>query len=487
MVRINTNIPSLTAQVNLARSNRDLNSTLQRLSSGLRINRGADDPAGLIASETLRAEMASIERAIGNTQRASNVIATTEASLAEVANLLVDIKGLTVEAANAGALSKAEIEANQLQVDSAIDSITRIANSTTFAGQHLLNGNLSYQTSGVATSAITALDIYGAQLGDQSYLNVAISGITSAERGELIFAGTSGSGAGTIGVSAVVLEIASNRGVEVFSFTSNYETSNVINAINAVSATTGVVAQGLSGVGSGLGSGIVFRSVDYGSDAFVSVNTLPSGAPFTTFDSLAAPTETQRDIGADIQVAINGAATVGTGREVTLNTNSLDMRLKFDAAFTSTSVFQVTGGGFLFQLGPHINTQEQINIGVQSVVASRLGSTENGFLNEIATGGSKSLVSGSTSSAAAVIEEAIQQISVLRGRLGAFERNTLDTNANALRITLENITASESTIRDADFAKETAALTRSQILVSAGTSVLALANQTPQSVLGLLQ
>ena len=476
MVRINTNITALSAQMNLARANRDLSTTLQRLSSGLRINRGADDPAGLIASETLRAEIASLERAIGNTQRASNVIATTEGALSEIASLLIDIKGLTVEAANVGALSAEEIRANQLQVDSAIDSITRIANSTTFAGQHLLNGNLAYQTSAVATSAITALNIQGAQLGEQAYLNVSISGITSAERGELIF----NSGATSIGPNSIVLEVASNRGVEVFSFISGYATVDAINAINAVSAITGVVATSAAA-----GAGIIFRSVDYGTDAFVSVRALPSGAAFTVTDN--GGTTTQRDKGANIQVAINGTAVVGTGREVTLNTNSIDMRLKFDAAFTGTTSFQITGGGFLFQLGPHINSQEQINIGVQSVIASRLGSTDNGFLNEVATGGPKSLVGGKTSSAAKIIEEAIQQVAILRGRLGAFERNTLDTNANALRITLENVMAAESWIRDADFAAETAALTRSQILVSAGTSVLAMANQTPQSVLALLQ
>ena len=472
MVRINTNIPSLTAQVNLARSSRDMNSTLQRLSSGLRINRGADDPAGLIASETLRSEIASIERAIGNTQRASNVIATTEASLAEVANLLVDIKGLTIEAANAGALSTEEIRANQLQVDSAVDSITRIANSTAFAGQKLLNGNLAYQTSAVATSAITALNIQAVQLGDANFLNVNISGITSAEKGELLLS------ASTVGAASVVLEIASNRGVEVFNFISNYQTSNVRDAINAVSDSTGV-----SAVFSG--SILKITSVDYGTDSFVSVRALPSGAAMAVEDT--AGTTTQRDEGADIQVAINGAATTGVGRDVTLNTNSLDMNMTFDAAFVSTTSFQVTGGGFLFQLGPHITTQEQVNIGVQSIVASRLGSVENGFLNEIVTGGSKSLVAGQTRSAGNIIEEAIQQVAVLRGRLGAFERNTLDTNANALRISLENITASESSIRNADFAAETAALTRSQILVNAGTSVLALANQSPQSVLALLQ
>ncbi len=479
MARINTNIPAISAQVNLARSTRDMNSTLQRLSSGLRINRGADDPAGLIASESLRSEMASITQAIDNTQRASNVIATAEGALSEVAQLLVDVKELVVEAANRGALSDEEIRANQLQVDSAIDSITRIANSTTFAGLHLLNGNLAYVTSGVAASAVGALDIYGAQLADQDYLAVKVSGVQAAQRGALYYHTSAVD-------NSVTLEIASNRGVEVFNFTSGFSVSNMLSAINAVTAATGVSA--FRANGTDWTSGIGFRSVDYGSDAYISVRALPSSnGTFDVVDEVG--TTTKRDAGRDVQAVINGTTTVGSGQEITLNSSSLDLRIKLDSQFGAGSMttFAITGGGAMFQLGAHINTSEQTNIGINSVVASQLGSTTNGFLNEVATGGAYSLVGGQTASAARIVEEAIQQISVLRGRLGAFERNTLDTNMNSLRITLENVTASESTIRDADFAVETANLTRSQILVNAGTSVLALANQTPQSVLALLQ
>src|SRR5687767_15191139 len=152
MARINTNVSSLTAQRGLARSNKALNQTLERLSSGLKINRGADDPAGLIASETLRSEISGVHQAIDNSSRASNVIATAEGALGEVASLLLNIKDLIVEAANSGALSPEEIAANQLQVDSAVESITRISNTTTFAGLKLLNGSLGYVTSGVMTS-----------------------------------------------------------------------------------------------------------------------------------------------------------------------------------------------------------------------------------------------------------------------------------------------------------------------------------------------
>lgn len=480
MVRINTNVPSITAQTHLKRSNEDMNATLQRLSSGLRITRGADDPAGLIASETLRSEMASVSQAIDNSQRASNVIATAEGALAEVSALLINIKELTVEAANEGALSREEIEANQLQVDSAIDSITRIANATTFAGLHLLNGNLEYVTSGVNTSNVVALDIYGAQLGTNDYLNVEISGVTAAQRGALQFQGSSIS-------QSVTLEIASNRGVEVFTFVSGFRSSNMVSAINAVTDATGISAAFINS--SNRTSGVVFRSVDYGSDAFVSVRTLPSSSgSFTTYDAGTATVQ-QRDEGQDVVVTVNGAEAVGTGTEFILNTQSLDMRVKLDNTFGAgdNTTFAVTGGGAMFQLGPHINSSEQTSVGIRSIVASRLGTTEVGFLNEIATGGSSSLVSGNARGASNIIEEAIEQIAVLRGRLGAFEKNTLDTNINSLRITLENVTSSESSIRDADFAKETADLTRSQILVNAGTSVLAMANQTPQSVLSLLQ
>src|SRR5690606_27875312 len=109
----NTNVASLTAQRGLGRANKSLNETLQRLSSGLRITRGADDPAGLIASEGLRSEISGITQAIDNSMRASNVIATAEAALGEVASLLLNIKDLIVEAANTGALSPEEIAANQ--------------------------------------------------------------------------------------------------------------------------------------------------------------------------------------------------------------------------------------------------------------------------------------------------------------------------------------------------------------------------------------
>src|SRR6185503_17055847 len=191
MSRINTNVAALTAQRGLASSQKSLNSTLQRLSSGLRINTGADDPAGLIASEGLKSEIAGINQAIDNSSRASNVISTAEGALSEVASLLLNIKDLIVEAANSGALSPEEIKANQLQVDSAVESITRISNTTTFAGLKLLDGSLNYITSGVDTSSVKALDISAANFGTATSVPVQINVVTSARTADLEFQASS--------------------------------------------------------------------------------------------------------------------------------------------------------------------------------------------------------------------------------------------------------------------------------------------------------
>jgi flagellin-like hook-associated protein FlgL len=215
MARINTNVSSLTAQRGLGKSQKGMNETLQRLSSGLRINRGADDPAGLIASEGLRSEISGIAQAIDNSQRASNVIATTEGALGEVASLLLNIKDLIVEAANSGALSPDEVRANQLQVDSAVESITRISNTTTFAGLKLLNGSLGYVTSGVVNSQVTALQISQAHFGSNPSIPVQVDVITSARTAELQFQ------ASAVGAGGVTLEIAGVEGVDVLTFTSD--------------------------------------------------------------------------------------------------------------------------------------------------------------------------------------------------------------------------------------------------------------------------
>jgi flagellin len=207
---------------------------------------------------------------------------------------------------------------------------------------------------------------------------------------------------------------------------------------------------------------------------------------FNTYDTTG--NAKSRTVGRDAVATVNGSMTVGNGLDLQVNTNSLDMDMTLNQKFGAGKTnFAITGGGALFQLGSTVNSNEQISLGIPSVTASSLGDSSTGFLNQIVTGGPASLVGGKAETAGQIVDEAISQVSVLQGKLGAFQTNTLATNVNSLQVAIENVTSSDSSIRDADFAQETSNLTRAQILVQAGTSVLATANNTPQQVLALLQ
>src|ERR1043165_3474316 len=190
MTRINTNVSSLVAQNTLGRTNASLEQSLGRLSTGLRINTGKDDPAGLIASENLRSDITSIKKAITNTDRANQVIATADSALGQVSGLLNDIRGLVTESANAGALSDAQIAANQLQIDSSLEALNRIAQTTTFQGRKLLDGSLDFITSaGTNFSQLSDLQIDQANLGTSGSVSVDVQVTTAATQAQVSVAG----------------------------------------------------------------------------------------------------------------------------------------------------------------------------------------------------------------------------------------------------------------------------------------------------------
>lgn len=517
MARINTNVSSLIAQKNLAKSNNDLSTRLERLATGLRINRGADDPAGLIVSDRLRTELGGLNQGIKNAERASSVISTTEGALSEVSDLLNSIKALTVEAANTGAVSPEEIKANQLQIDSAIESISRIANTSSFAGLKLLNGSLGYTVSGLDGTDIAKQRIYGAQLLDRASVDVDVEVIGSAQSASLFLRSDFATVPGGAAVNGqlpnnVTLEVAGPDGVVELTFQSATTIDAVITAINTRSALTGVAAERQNA--GDISSGLRFYSTEYGANSFISVKTASGGADLqvskidnnapgpAVFTGVGANVVlADRDTGKDVVALVNGSVAIGRGLELSVRGAELDMDLLLTPTFATTvsaagaSAFTITGGGARFQLGPQVTPLQQTNIGIDSITATRLGGTlvdvtattqELQFLSSLKSGGSNELSSGRLGNASRILETAIGEISQIRGRLGAFERNVLDTNVRSLQSSVENITASDSVIRDADFAAETSALTRAQILQSAGTSVLAAANASSQSVLQLL-
>jgi flagellin len=480
MSSIGTNVSALIANTNLAKSQSSLSKSIERLSSGLKINSGADDPSGLIVSEQLQAEIQGISTAINNSTQATNVISTADGALAEVSNLLVSIKGLVVQAANTGGESSDEIQANQLQVNSAIDSITRIANSTSFAGAHLLDGSLGYVTSGITASALHDVDITNAAFGTQKTIPVEVNVLQSAQTAVLQF--NAGSIPKSPTASSTTLDITGANGTQAINFSSGATAIQIVEAVNRLSDSTGVSAALTSAGTPSLG--VTFSSTGYGSTQFVSVVAVNNSA-FATTD--ASGNTQQKTYGRDVSASVNGIKAVGDGLNISVNTASLSLSLNLDPAYsTGTEDFVITGGGATFQLGAQVQSNQQVSIGISSVAANQLGSATDGYLSDIESGGFADLATD-PAKASQIIDDAINQVSVLRGRLGAFESNTLQTNVNSLQVALENVTSSNSTIEDTDFASETSNLTRQQILVQAGTSVLATANSTPQSVLKLLQ
>ena len=477
MSRINTNVGAMISARVLNNNNVSVQKSLERLSTGLRINRGADDPAGLIASENLRKQITGTESAIKNAERAINIIGTAEGSLNEVNSMLLDLQALLTEASNTGGMSDEEVSANQLQVDSILNSINRIANTTEFEGMKLLNGNKAYTTSGVNTTIVNDMKVNAAKLIDGAVMTVDIATVDSADTGIVYLSGN-------ISTTPLTLQIGSNRGTTELTFAAGTTIANVRTAINAVAEVTGVSA-GTSGAVT------LLRSKDFGSDAYVSVEVL-AGLQATNgtqvMQTYGSGTSSAKGYGEDYEATINGTSATGNGKTLTLRTAMLDLEIDLTngaGLSTATETFYITGGGADFALGALVDATGMESIGIQSVATSSLGGAD-GTLSTLKSGGDNELGSSNLYTAQRIVSDAIKDISQLRGRLGAFQKNTLETAVNTLSVTKENLAAAESAIRDTDFAKETANLTRSQILVQAATSALAQANYAPQSVLSLL-
>ncbi len=583
MTRINTNVPSLVAQSRLQNSNRDLQTALTRLSTGLRINTGADDPAGLIASEALRSEITSLGKAVSNTRRASQIISTADSGLGQVSNLLNDIRGLVVEAANSGGLSKEEIAANQLQIDSSLEAINRISQSTTFQGSKLLDGTLDFVSTARNVASVRDINIDQANLGavgqisadvviDTAATQAAITAATGSFTAAANATTTITSGANSIAVTAddagaafndvqivfnddagigdvaasaafdatqgiitvtynsaaatatnsdmtavtaaldgladfgaaltgtgtdaftapattpttaktggevlvgdLVFQLSGENGSETFNFGAGTAASQIASAVNLVSDSTGVSAA------FDAAAGLTFQSTGFGSDTLVDIEVISEAAGGTFAAGLTAV----RATGTDIVATVNGVEADGEGNSLSINTSVLDLTLTVDPGSSTNFSFQITGGGALFQLGPDVTTNQQARLGIGSVSTGQLGGA-NGRLYELGSGQARSL-DNDVAGASVIIEDVIAKVTGLRGRLGAFQSTTLDSNMVSLNETLANLQEAESSIRDADFAQESANLTRAQILVQSGTNVLALANQNPQNVLSLLR
>jgi len=492
MSSINTNVSSMLARRVLGQQQSMMTQTLERLSTGVSINRGSDNPAGLIASESLRAEKASINAAIGNAERAEQMVNIAEGGLQEINNLLVELQSLVGQSANEAGLSSDERAANQQQIDSILSTIDSIASSTEFNGQKLLNGGFDYTFDSNFNDEIwTYASVNSAKFSGSDPLAVKISVQTKAEQAVLYFetgaefdADADGDFDGT---ETRTVEISTSQGVQQFTFAEGTEQEDIIAALNSYGEELGFsAAQDTTDT-----NFIAITSTNYGSAESIRGREIQSNFGSFTTDVTVASVDDAAGTGVDLGALINGVQAVTNGLNARVSTGNLDIELTLNGASNTNAVdadneFQITGGGANFNFSPSVDDAGKTAIGIKTVGSQFLGNGVAGYLDDLKSGGSASVDGGSTTSAQEIIDLAIKQVSAQRGRLGAFSKNTVGSTIKNLGVSLENTAAAESAIRDTDYAFETAELTRLQIMNQAATQALALANNAPTAVLSLL-
>lgn len=495
---INTNVASLNAQRNLTSSQSALSTSLQRLSSGLRINSARDDAAGLAISERMTSQVRGLNQATRNANDGISLAQTAEGALVETTNALQRIRELAVQSAN-DTNSSSDRSALQAEVAQLQSEINRIANNTQFNGKNLLDGNFSgqyfqvgansNQSIGVSIANAKATAIGDNRVAETGTMNVAVAAAAGAgarvantvlATEELTITGSSGTvttttvAAGDSGYTLAALVNASTGSTNVsadavtkatlggmsaagaVSFTlfgsnttgvsisatvgSTTDLSSLNDAINNYAATTGI-----TGTVSG---GTITLTSEQGHD--ISISDLLVGGAGDTMDFQALD---------GFSGATSGAAqTLGALVGTDSSTVGATMRFSSPDAFTVTS--GAAGGIF---------AATTANASSLSAVSSVSVGTQAGANNAID-----------------IIDAALQTINSQRASLGAVQ-NRFNSVVSSLQATSENVASARSRILDTDFAAETAQLTRSQILQQAGTAMLAQANQLPNTVLTLLR
>ena len=397
-MRINQNVMANNASRNLSNTNGMLGKSLEKLSSGFRINRAADDAAGLVVSQGLRAQVSGLKQATRNAQDGISVVQTAEGALNEVHTMLTRMRDLAVQSANSGANDLASRNAAQAEITQLSTEITRVSTDTKFGGTALLDG----------TYGVTAGTITGTATG--STFTTAAAGVFTIN--------IAGAGATTVNLGAHVATSAATTA------------SDLQTAINA----------GLSASGNAAQQAFVGK---------VTVSAVAVGANNALKINVAGLTNAQTFVLAD-----------------GVNTPLASLGL-------TGSVTAAVGTGGKFQIGANSGQTVSLNITNQSATTLGINALD---------------VTTDAGAAAAItaLDTAIGTVSTTRGGLGAMQ-NRFESMINNLQVSTENISASESRIRDTDMAQEMVSFTKNQVLMQAGTAMLSQANQIPQSILSLLR
>ena len=497
-LRVNHNTGALNSWRNLERADRAMDKTLEKLSSGYKINRAGDDPAGLVVSEQMRSQIKSMEQAALNSELAISMIQTSEASINEVSNILVNMRQLTLHAANEGANDDKMLAADQAEIANAIDTIDQISMQAQFGSRYLLDGSNGISGSALGEGLRFVRSDVTSQSSPAEGFTVDVTEAAVKARME----GTRALNEEEITVGGV--EFTFHEGGKDFTYSSRVgETMEaIVNSLKqAVHENRLALEVGLTEDGR-----LWVEHTQYGSEPRFSAAVSVAGVLCGEADVLE-----EAEQGRDVQGTIGGESAYGEGQYLTAaeGTRAEGTVVEYTGGLKTVprlgadglpevgedgqplppehvpeGAVYVSNNALVFQVGP--NQQQTASVSLPSVNTSILArgvENESGYtsLREIDV----TTLQGAQD-ALKMIDQAIYEISSARGELGAFQKNTLESNLENLRYASENLIASESRLRDTDMAAEMSLFTKQQILLASGTAMLGQANQTPKAVLSLL-
>ena len=469
--RINTNVEALSAFNSVSNVSMQMSKSMGRLSSGLRIADASDDPAGLISAQLFQSQITSMDAATRNNTEAMNYSKTAESALGEMNTLLDDARGLAVASGNSATLTATQLAANQDQVNSIISSINRISSSVTYSGRKLLDGSAGVTTQISNTSKVAGFSFGGTansttitQTGLVTINQTAAAAAALYTATALLTAGAAASG--SISVNGVSFNVSSGT-----------SGASLASMLNAASGQTGVTASFTAG------NQLIFTQTQTGTNRSINfVDT--SGAVSSAANTSASVTGTD----ATATVTMGGQSVLYTGGRAGAdglslsdsNGNKLTITTGGNAVNTQL-MGQVIAQDSSFQIG--FLAGSTANLALRNMSANQLGS---GVVAGTTVNNIDITTSAGAQNALSVLDKAIDEVSQMRGRIGNFQRNVLDTNNRTLANMKQNLSNSMSSIQDLDVASEMTNYTKLQVMQQAGMAMLGQANSSTQSVLSLL-
>ena len=453
-MRINHNLSAMNTYSRLTSAQNAQSSSLEKLSSGLRINKAGDDAAGLAISEKMRGQISGLNQASRNAQDGISMIQTAEGALNETHSILQRMRELAVQSSNDTNTLDDRREI-QKEIEQLKSEINRISDNTEFNTQKLLNGSLGAVGTSSDSTKVELASASGLKTGDYDVTITAAATIKTAATGTATFASGTDYTSKDLVINGVKIDFS---GLDPATATG----AEIANVINSYTDETGVKATNNT-------NQIDLTTIAYGSTA----ELVLGGSDAAEFGQAVTG-------GADAEVTITDANDVAetiTGIGQTIDYRGAELTAK--GATSDTATISITSSGATLQIGS--NKDQNMLIDINEISTSTLGNSTVGLVKDLNVS-----TQDGANKAIETLDDAIKSVSAERSKLGAFQ-NRLDHTINNLTTSSENLSSAESRIRDVDMASEMMEFTKNNILSQAATSMLAQANQMPQSVLQLLQ